>query len=106
LQTTSSILRLPRILNAIDPYIESNLNAGEMIKLGALGFEAKAQEVTSIQLPPSKLLEETKRGGASVLAVDPDRLQDFIREEIERISEESVAPRDAAAGNAGAVKEG
>jgi LCP family protein required for cell wall assembly len=82
LQSTSSILRLPLILHKMDPYIESNINAGEMIKLGTLGFNAKSNEIVELQLPPSKLLQETRRGGASVIAVDPDELQSYIRNQL------------------------
>jgi LCP family protein required for cell wall assembly len=82
LQSTSSILRLPLILHKMDPYIESNINAGEMIKLGTLGFNAKSNEIVELQLPPSKLLQETRRGGASVIAVDPDELQSYIRKQL------------------------
>jgi LCP family protein required for cell wall assembly len=83
LQTTSSILRFPRILHTIDPYIETNLNIGEMLKLGALGFEVRALESKDIQLPPSQLLLETHRGGASVIVVDKNKLKTFIQKELQ-----------------------
>ncbi|TLS51358.1 LytR family transcriptional regulator [Paenibacillus antri] len=101
LQTTTSLLRLPRILAAIDPYIESNLSVTEMIKLGALGFEAKANEVAGVQLPPSNLLREESVGGASVLTVDPDDLQEFIAESFAKTAAPPVRdadPKDAALG--------
>ncbi|MCI3923756.1 LCP family protein [Paenibacillus sp. TRM 82003] len=98
LQTSTSIIRLPRILAAIDPYIETNLNVTEMVKLGALGYEAKSKEVAGIQLPPTKLLREETIGGASVLTVDEDRLHTFIEEELAKANEPppSAAVKDAA----------
>jgi len=66
----------------MDPYIESNINAGEMIRLGTLGFNAKSNEIVELQLPPAKLLQETRRGGASVIAVEPAELQSYIRKQL------------------------
>jgi len=111
LQTSTSIIRLPRILNAIDPYIETNMTVTEMIKLGALGYEAKANEVTGVQLPPSELLREERRGGASVLTVDPEDLQAFIRDELTKPAEpapadNSVDANDAAVGGEDAGSDG
>jgi len=109
LQSTTSLLRLPRILAAIDPYIESNLSVAEMIKLGALGYEAKANQVAGVQLPPTELLREESVGGASVLTVDPDDLQEFIAESFAAAAEEpepSGDPKDAAAGEPDAGSDG
>jgi anionic cell wall polymer biosynthesis LytR-Cps2A-Psr (LCP) family protein len=109
LQTTSSLFRLPRVLAAIDPYIESNLSVTEMIKLGALGFEAKANEVAGVQLPPSDLLREESVGGAAVLTVDPDDLQEFIAEAFAKAAEPPVReadPQDAAQGGPDAGSDG
>ncbi|HZG83507.1 LCP family protein [Paenibacillus sp.] len=103
LQTSTSLIRLPQILAAIDPYIESNLTVTEMLKLGALGFEAKANEVVGVQLPPPELLRETSVGGASVLTVDADDLKEFIEEKFAEApapaEEPAVNPNDAALGN-------
>lgn len=98
MQKTSSIIRLPRILAAIDPYIETNLTVSEMIKLGALGFEARANEVVGVQVPPSNLLREETVGGADVLTVDPARLQRHIQELFAAAEEEPARPgaKDAA----------
>ncbi|WP_199624578.1 LCP family protein [Paenibacillus alkalitolerans] len=87
MQSTYSLVRLPNILRAIDPYIESNMTVTEMVKLASLGFEAKAQQVAGVQIPPSNLLREVQRGGASVLDVDDDRLREFIQEEFTRVPE-------------------
>mgnify|MGYP001174230642 CR=1 FL=1 len=103
LQKTSSLLRLPRILAAIDPYIETNLTVTEMIKLGALGFEAKASEIVGVQLPPNKLLREETIGGAEVLTVDPDKLKRYIRDLFAESAKESA--QTAAGGATGEAAE-
>jgi LCP family protein required for cell wall assembly len=80
LQSTTSLLKLPRILQSMDPYIETNLTVSQMLKLGSLGFDVKTDGMVSQQIPPQDLLEEKRVGGAEVLGVDPARLQRFIKE--------------------------
>lgn len=80
LQSTSSMVKLPKILQSMDPYIETNLSVTQMLKLGALGFEVKTDGMVSQQIPPTDLLEEKRVGGAEVIGVDPAKLQPFIRE--------------------------
>lgn len=80
LQTTSSLIKLPRILQKIDPYIETNLTVSEMIKLGALGFELRTEGMASQQVPPPELLEEKKVGGAEVITVNPEKLKRFVQQ--------------------------
>lgn len=112
LQSTTSIIRLPRILAAIDPYIETNLNVTEMVKLGALGYETVSKSVAGIQLPPTNLLREETIGGASVITVDVDSLHKFIEEELAKtveppapptptVKDSALEPRDAPAGSEG-----
>ncbi|MBD2865833.1 LCP family protein [Paenibacillus sp. IB182363] len=86
LQTTSSILRLPSILNKIDPYITTNISITDMIKLGSLGFEVKAQGINSQQIPPLNLLQEDNIGGASVITVNKQKLHQFVKNQLERTS--------------------
>ncbi|PZE20849.1 hypothetical protein CBW46_011910 [Paenibacillus xerothermodurans] len=80
MQSTSSIIKLPRILSSIDPYIETNLSTTDMLKLGSLGYEAKTEGMVSEQIPPAELLIEKRVGGAAVLTVDRKKLQAYIRE--------------------------
>lgn len=79
MQSTSSLLKIPRILSSIDPYIQTNLSTTDMIKLGSLGYEAKTEGLISQQIPPSELLLEKKVGGADVISVNRDKLQVFIK---------------------------
>ncbi len=79
LQTTTSLIKLPRILNAMDPYIETNLSVTDMLKLGALGFEVKADGIVSEQLPPAELLFDKDVRGADVIGVDKNKLQAYVQ---------------------------
>ncbi|MCZ8512506.1 LCP family protein [Paenibacillus filicis] len=79
MQSTSSLIRLPRILNSIDPYIETNLATTDMLKLGSLAYEAKTEGMVSQQVPPQELLIEKRVGGADVIGVNKDKLQAFVQ---------------------------
>ncbi|CAG7657732.1 LCP family protein [Paenibacillus allorhizosphaerae] len=79
MQTTGSLIRLPKVLNSIDPYIETNLTTTDMLKLGSLGFDAKTEGMVSQQIPPSELLVEKRVGGAEVLTVNRDKLQAYVK---------------------------
>lgn len=79
LKTTSSIVRLPSILKEVNPYIDTNLTFNDIWKLATLGVQSDLQATE--QIPPMNLIEETKIGGAAVLAVkDADELKVYVQE--------------------------
>jgi LCP family protein required for cell wall assembly len=80
MQTATGIIKLPKVLSAIDPYIETNISVTEMLKLGSLGMDSKASGFVGIQVPPSHLLEERRINGASVLTTNPDLLKGYIQD--------------------------
>jgi anionic cell wall polymer biosynthesis LytR-Cps2A-Psr (LCP) family protein len=92
MQSTSSLIKLPRILNAVDPYIDTNLSVTDLLKLGALGFEAKAEGVVSSQLPPSDLLVEKNVRGAAVITVNKDKLQRYVQDLFAGKAEADIGP--------------
>lgn len=86
LQSTTSILKLPSILSSIDPYIETNLNVNQMIKLASLGFEVKTDGMVSQQIPPMDLVQEKVIGGAKVLGAEPAEVKVFVKQLFGEIS--------------------
>lgn len=79
LQTTTSLIKLPEIIESISPYIETNLSANDILKLASLGYDTTV--TGSEQLPPMELVEDRKVHGASVLAVsDEDKLKQFVQD--------------------------
>jgi LCP family protein required for cell wall assembly len=81
MQTTSGILKLPKILAAIDPYIDTNIDSfSDKLKLGSLILEAKSSVFVGIQIPPFHLLDERRINGADVLTTDPKLLQAYIQD--------------------------
>ncbi len=79
MQTTGSLIRMPKILNSIDPYIETNLTTTDMLKLGTLAIEAKTEGMSSEQIPPTELLVEKRVGGAEVITANTQKLQQFVK---------------------------
>ncbi|MEK8133053.1 LCP family protein [Paenibacillus filicis] len=79
MQTAGSLIRMPMILNSIDPYIETNLTAGDMLKLGTLALDAKTEGMASSQIPPAELLVEKRIGGAEVISVNRDKLRQYVK---------------------------
>jgi polyisoprenyl-teichoic acid--peptidoglycan teichoic acid transferase len=63
----------------MNPYIETNMTITDMLKLGALGFEAKSDGIASAQLPPTELLIEKTIRGADVIGVDKNKLHTYIQ---------------------------
>ncbi|PAF31474.1 LCP family protein [Paenibacillus sp. 7516] len=79
LQSTTSLFKIPEILEAVAPYIETDLSPTQMLKLASLGFDININEVDKQQIPPNKLLTNELAGSAQVLGVDKNKLQTFIQ---------------------------
>ena len=80
--STTSLLKLPQILNSIDPYIKTDMYIQDMWKLASLGYEVKGTTPITAQLPPTNLLKETTIRGQDVLTVDPKTLQSYFMSEL------------------------
>ncbi|MFD2701923.1 LCP family protein [Paenibacillus shunpengii] len=77
--TSSSIAKLPSILNEINPYIDTNLSLNDIWKLASLGYQSTLQG--SEQIPPMSLLKEERIGGAAVLTVrDEEELKSYVKD--------------------------
>jgi len=81
LKTTTSIMKLPSILNQISPYIDTNLSVSDMWNLASVGYQSKMG--SSEQVPPMKLLKETYVGRAAVLDIsNRQELKRFVQHTI------------------------
>lgn len=79
LKSTTSLVKLPTILNEVTPYIDTNLSVTDMWKLASVGYDSSV--AGSEQIPPMKLLKEETVKGSSVLGVsDLDALKQFVQE--------------------------
>jgi LCP family protein required for cell wall assembly len=107
LQTTTSLIKLPKILSGIDPYIETNLSVTTMLKLASLGYEIKAQGIVGKQIPPNELVQEKTVRGAEVLTADKAKLQAYVRSVLDGVDPYAPAPAESApksGGGASAAK--
>ncbi|SDF97651.1 cell envelope-related function transcriptional attenuator common domain-containing protein [Fontibacillus panacisegetis] len=79
MKSTTSIMKLPSILEKMNPYIDTNLSVEDMWKLATIGYSS--QMSSSEQIPPMELLVEKNIGGSEVLGVrDEDDLKTYVQE--------------------------
>lgn len=94
MQSTTSLFKMPDILEAVAPYIETDLSPTQMLKLAALGFDINANEIDKQQIPPNKLLTNELVGSAQVLGVNEAKLQAYIQD---LFAQDAETPEDDAA---------
>ncbi|GIP32800.1 LCP family protein [Paenibacillus sp. J2TS4] len=80
MQSVTTLVNLPNILNQIAPYMETNMDSKTMLKLASLGYRLNQDSIYTLQLPPMELLREETINGASVLTVDKKRLKAYVEE--------------------------
>jgi len=74
-----NLVKLPDILNEVIPYIETNMSANDMLKLGSLGYGS--HQAGSAQIPPMDLVYDENVGGSAMLGVrDRDKLKEYVQE--------------------------
>lgn len=104
MQRTTSLVRLPSILNKVEPYIETNMPMTDMLKLGSLAYEAKTGGLVSEQIPPAPLLQEKTIGGAQVIAVNQKQLQTYLKELLSGQKPGSPSPSPGSTGGSTSSK--
>lgn len=78
MKTTTSIMKMPSILEEVSPYIDTNLTVQDMWKLATVGYQSSV--AGNEQIPPMSLLKPTYVGKAAVLTVSGDKeLKEYIR---------------------------
>lgn len=74
-----NLSRMKQIAESAAPYIQTNLDISNMLKLASLG--SKTQMAGTAQVPPMDLLEGKKVNGASVLSVkSEDKVQEYVQQ--------------------------
>ncbi|WP_426334227.1 LCP family protein [Paenibacillus silvae] len=95
MQSSTSLFKIPEILEAVAPYIQTDLSPAQMLKLASLGFDIRVNEMDQHQIPPYKLLTNERAGSAQVLGVNVPRLQAYIQKLFE---EDNPASNEAETG--------
>lgn len=77
-KSSTSIMKLPDILNQVAPYIDTNLSVDDMWKLASAGYDSTLAGTE--QIPPMNQIEQTYVGRAAVLKVKNDaELKQYIQ---------------------------
>ncbi|SFT19609.1 LCP family protein [Paenibacillus sp. BC26] len=93
-----NLLKMKKIVDSIQPYVESNIEVSDMIKLSQLGVQTHI--AGQAQVPPMELIGDKKVGGASVLSVrDDNELLQFVQDELTKDTA-ATPPAVAGSGNA------
>lgn len=80
LLNTTTVKELPKLIHAIESYIETNLSADDIVKLATLCFEIDAEDITGTQLPPMELIREKSVNGKDVLYVEEsEQLKSYVK---------------------------
>jgi polyisoprenyl-teichoic acid--peptidoglycan teichoic acid transferase len=82
MKRTTSLLKLPQVLNSIAPYIETSIPPGDLLKLARLGMTLDTTQLTGIQIPPSGAFKEETINTMEVLVIDPERIQSYVTEQL------------------------
>jgi LCP family protein required for cell wall assembly len=69
MSSPAAIAKLPKILSAVEPYVETNMGAGDMLKLAKLGLEVEQSGIQSMQVPPMEAMKEGYAGGGQAVLI-------------------------------------
>ncbi|MOA40167.1 hypothetical protein D3C78_1620110 [compost metagenome] len=90
-------MKLPSILEKMNPYIDTNLSVEDMWKLATIGYSS--QMSASEQIPPMGLLVEKNIGGSEVLGVrNEDDLKTYVQNVLNK-KEEAANEADSGTSN-------
>jgi LCP family protein required for cell wall assembly len=82
LQKTTSLLKLPQLLNGIAPYIETSIPPGDLVKLARLGMKLDTSRLAGIQIPQMGAFKNQIISDMDVLVADPDQIKSYVREQL------------------------
>lgn len=80
MKSFSSIVKLPIILNKMEPYIQTNIQPDDMTKLARLALNVNTENIQSVQLPPNHLYKDKRINGMSVVTTDKKKLQQYVQD--------------------------
>ncbi|MBD2865403.1 LCP family protein [Paenibacillus oceani] len=89
LKSGRNLMRMKQILESVAPYIKTNLDIFDMLKLTTLGVESHM--AGSAQVPPMDLIDGKSVSGASVLSVkNNEKLRAYVQEMLLKDAEVSI----------------
>ncbi|NDI35006.1 LCP family protein [Chengkuizengella sediminis] len=88
--TFTNLINLPKTLEEVEPYIETNLTVSEMAKLGSLAYKHKDNGFQTEQLPPSNNVRDERIDGIWYLVTDETEMQQYIQDLFDQAALEEV----------------
>jgi LCP family protein required for cell wall assembly len=82
MKSTTSLLKLPQVLNSISPYIETNIPPSDLLKLARMGLKLDTSQLKGIQIPPKGEFKSQKISDMDVLVVDPEQIKGYVKEQL------------------------
>ncbi|WP_372634456.1 LCP family protein [Cohnella sp.] len=83
LKSSSTLLKLPQLLNGIAPYIETSIPPGDLFELARLGLKLDTGNLRGIQIPQSGAFRNAVIHGMDVLVPDLDRIKSYVKTTLE-----------------------
>lgn len=83
LQRTTSLLKLPSLLNGIAPYIETNIPPSDLLKLARLGMKLDTSHLSGIQVPQTGAFKDEKIDAMEVLVPDVEKIKSYVQEQLQ-----------------------
>jgi len=88
MQSTWNIIRMKTILESVSPYIDTNMNVNDMLKLSQLGFGLQLGETA--QIPPFEHLIEKVKNGAQIIGYSSEEdIHNYVEELLTHVPEET-----------------
>ncbi|TVX99140.1 LCP family protein [Cohnella terricola] len=82
LKSTTSLFKLPQLLNGVAPYIETNIPPGDLLKLARLGMQLDTSNLGGIQIPQMNAFRNEIIDGMDVLVPDTEKVRIYIKEQL------------------------
>ncbi|GEN35904.1 LCP family protein [Aneurinibacillus danicus] len=81
-QATSktSIWKIPSVLEAVSPYVTTNMSPTDMLRLANLAYKLDVKNLQTEQIPPANILREKTVNGAQVIDPREEKTKEYIQE--------------------------
>ncbi|MMZ57833.1 Transcriptional regulator LytR [compost metagenome] len=83
-KSSTTVFKVPTILKNVAPYITTNMNSDDMLRLASLAYKTEWSQLHTEQVPPFSILEEKTVDGAKVLDPKPEETQQYIQELLQK----------------------
>jgi len=97
LKSTTSLFKLPQLLNGIAPYIETNIPPGDLLKLARLGMKLDTGNLGGIQIPQMGAFRNEIIDGMDVIVPDLEKVKSYVKEQL--AGEQAVNSANVGMGN-------